>query len=354
MMKKDEQILRKFVKNVLAEDDGGGDIGFDIGMGAGGGYQGFADASHLKRIVQAVWTDPKSALMGMGEDVFANAKAVISVFFESIMSTIVPFLDSEYEKIFKRRDERLSQTEKKYGDAWKRTVDSFKDSDLTVLSFMANPGLFMTGLGFWKVPGKAASSLKFLTGGVGSEIVNSVVSAANEIANFATGEKSSIAKPYKKKPYKQFEESRNRLNEESDGKNKKQDYINAVKEFKRSGGLEEVLNSKRAQEVANFAKGLTKQYLSEIIAAAHKAQSSVKSLADVEKMLDQNAQKQLAGLNDQERKAMEQQLVQATQKSVSAYFVAKLTDELKAAKQAGMPDGTEIEKMYRRAIAAIS
>jgi len=360
-MKNNEQILKEYIRSVIAEDgdgggggDGGGLAGLSYGgSGSGGiGKYGFGNKSHAIRLLK-IFTDPFKILSSELQQIGANAKMLVGVFFESIMTTVIPFLESDYDKIFEQRDKSVKDIQSKYGDVYKEMWESFKQEDLLVLSFMMDPGLFMAGRAFWKTPEKAAAATKFISGGIGGNIIAAVTTAGHDVAAFIAGGKSSIAKSYKR-----FE-SVERLHEDSkEGDNSAvENYAALIKKFRYSDEYDEMLESEHAREVSHDAQDVIKESLRQVIQNAAEQKNKIKTLEDLKGLLGNDAKEvseQLEQLDDADKASFEQQLVESTQKSITTFFAEKLKEELARIKESGLPSGTKLESMYRLAIQKLS
>lgn len=364
----DEKILKEYIRRIISEDDFGGfDFTSDYGYGGSFSKYGYGDWSHVKKLFD-IFADPVRVAGAEIQKIIPNFKAFIHSVFETVMTTVVPFLSSDYEKIFKRRDERVKEVEQKYGDVYKRMWSSFTGGgaeDLLILGFMMNPGLFMAAPAFWKSSEQAAAGVKFLAGNIVSDTIETISSLAKEFVKVVTHDAPYVARRVKSQMNtfaRNFEEVKTVrhgkiLYEENDKKEKVKNYVDAVKKFKKSDEYNEILKSRRANEIKTDAEKILGEFLNGVVESAKKRMSSVNSVNDVMSMLGGESKElssMIEKLDEGEKKEFEKQLVESIRENIKSWYVKKLSDDVKKAKDSGLPSGTRVESMYERAISSLS
>lgn len=168
MKASDSRLLREFVREVLKEDDTGG-YGYvptpgGGGFGGGMGYSSYGGS--LKSIFVQPFIDAGKVIKASSAKALLRIKTLAKTAIETILTTMIPFLKSNYEHIFKVEQEQLKKLKDKYRDAFKG-VDAAFTKDVMILSFMVSPQAFITTRLAMKAPEAVADMLDVLC--VGNE-----------------------------------------------------------------------------------------------------------------------------------------------------------------------------------------
>src|SRR4051812_36709123 len=107
-----EKLLKEYVRHIIAED--GYDMGM-MGMGDMPGGIAFGGPSLYQTFIKPFVNVGKVALAG-AEKIAARTKAAIRVAVEGTLSTLIPFLEAEYDKIFEAEEKDLALIKEKYAD----------------------------------------------------------------------------------------------------------------------------------------------------------------------------------------------------------------------------------------------
>lgn len=173
-MRNDEEVVRRAVKKMLHEDDGGGgDYGgyFDMGgMGGAGMGPAFIGDEHVKAMGAAFAAPFQELFAGVKKSV-VHARTLVKVVFETVMTTLIPFLGSDYKEIFEKRDQEIEKITSEYAEIHRATMDTFKNKDFVFTAFLMAPSAFLTTAFITKTPKAAIDLLKFVGGDVVSDNV---------------------------------------------------------------------------------------------------------------------------------------------------------------------------------------
>jgi len=180
-------LLREYVKeSLLVEDEGGGGEssgssgGGDssssaLSMGMGGaitpqqsGMGGiYLNSGTLATIFGNPFKRVLKTIAGKSKEVLASIKMFVRLSFEAVVSTLVPFLEAEYGKIFDDEESEIKKLRTEYKDVYEATNKVFQN-DASVFAFFAAPGPMVAAMTLKKGPDAAVGALKTLdsfTGG---------------------------------------------------------------------------------------------------------------------------------------------------------------------------------------------
>lgn len=165
MKANDDRLLREFVREVLKEDDTGGAGYGGYGGVAGGSGMGYMNyGKDLKSIFIQPFVDAGGVIKASTSKALLRMKTLAKVSIESILTTMIPFLKSNYEGIFKQEQEQLKKLKEKYKKAFEG-VDAAFYNDVMVISFMISPEAFITAKLAQQAPRQVLGMLDVLTAG---------------------------------------------------------------------------------------------------------------------------------------------------------------------------------------------
>jgi regulator of RNase E activity RraB len=165
MKAKDDRLLREFVREVLKEDDTGGAGYGGIGDFAGGSGMGYMNyGKDLKSIFIQPFVDAGGVIKASTSKALLRMKTLAKVSIEAILTTMIPFLKSNYEGIFKQEQEQLKKLKEKYKKAFEGVEKAFYN-DVMVISFMISPEAFITAKLAQQAPRQVLGMLEVLTAG---------------------------------------------------------------------------------------------------------------------------------------------------------------------------------------------
>ena len=113
-----DKLLREYVSQVLkhskrslVEYDGMGDMGYDIGaLGAGGmGIMSYGSPGDFYKIFIQPFADVVGTVAGKTKEAIRSGLTVLNVAFESLVTSLVPFLNDSYEEIFAKEKSDLAK-----------------------------------------------------------------------------------------------------------------------------------------------------------------------------------------------------------------------------------------------------
>jgi len=153
MDSREDKLLREYVKALLVEDDtGGAGYGGYGGVGGGGGYgMGKAPGGSLKSIFIDPFIDAGKVIKASGTKAILRIKTLAKVAIETVLTTMIPFLQSNYTAIFANEKEALKKLREKYKDAF-AAVDKAYGGDAMLVSFMLSPEAWVGGMFAKKSP----------------------------------------------------------------------------------------------------------------------------------------------------------------------------------------------------------
>ena len=169
---KSNKLIREYVSAVLknsriVEDDGGYDGGYSGGEGVSG-YGSYGSGDLFQAFIQP-FVDIVGTIAGKTKEVMRSAFTALHVAFESLVTTIVPFLTDSYDEIFIKEKQDLAEIRSQYQGYYDATDKALAGSGAKLLAFMAFPGAALTGQFAVTAPKAAKSILSMATGGISDE-----------------------------------------------------------------------------------------------------------------------------------------------------------------------------------------
>lgn len=165
MKNHEEKLLREFVKAIIVEDDTGGHGYYPSGaMNGMGGGSNYGDS--LKKVFVDPFIDAGKVIKASSSKLLLRMKTLAKIAIETILTTMIPFLQSNYEMIFKNEREELQKIHEKYKKNFEG-VDRAFTGDAAFLAFMISPEAYITTKFIANSPQMALSVLETLA--VGNE-----------------------------------------------------------------------------------------------------------------------------------------------------------------------------------------
>ena len=153
---------------IIREDDG-------AGFGSYGGYANFgtyspygvhyASSDALYNTFIKPFVDVVDVTIGKTQELSQRAQTLLKVAFETIASTIIPVLQSDYSKIFEEEQKNLEKIKNEYAEVYNSTWEAFKNKDVALMAFFAFPGIVLTSQFAKKAPKSTYKLLHVLSGG---------------------------------------------------------------------------------------------------------------------------------------------------------------------------------------------
>jgi hypothetical protein len=150
-------LLEEKIKQILKEDDGGGDYGGEtagsaysgwgtgMGMGGGGGVgtgtaetYGLSPQFLLAMGITPLWDIVQTAAYAI-KSITASAQHIVRQLIPMVKELLIPFYHADYKAFEQERLEHLGQIDNKYANVLGRNEVALKDHDLWGMFFMLYP-----------------------------------------------------------------------------------------------------------------------------------------------------------------------------------------------------------------------
>lgn len=327
-------LVRECVKAMLAEDEAGsiaGDMMFGAGVPDLGYGNHFGSGEDLYKIFVKPFTDVVGVAAGKGKEASQKLQTLLHVAFETVATTVVPVLSSDYGEIFSKEKQRIDKIRTEYADVYQATWDAFNDHDVLVASFMYNPTAFLTSKFVEHAPGVAFKLMSVLSGGTIDQELGSI--------------KSSVSKKKAGKHEGVIRE---------DGEQQDDQRSAVAQALTNKDLLAKLSQSQKVQEMEREGQEMVRDTLTTVFKHASGVMKA-RSIADLQKV----AKKPIPGLDklkevpEQERQQAEQQLLKGVKDSMRAFYVKSLEAQVKDAVDAGTPQNHPFVRDYMSVIAKV-
>lgn len=357
--KLEEMLLKEYIRSIITEDASYGMVDPFAGGGVGGG-----SASHsamytafVKPFVDVIMTG-KGKLKELGTHVLANIK----IAFTATATTFLPFLESDYNSIFKHQQQQLGKIRQEYGAVYKATWDAFKTTDIALMGFFCFPGYVMAGTLAKKSPEIALGIANTLTGGeldgvldrMTGKLDQKFTSAINRAKRLTEArglglplltekDKNRGKLKTKAKPSGKSRKKKEDVDEELSEEDKMFRALVTHPEF-----IKEVLSTPTAQALQKDARKVHEETMKELRDDSRKI-AAIKNVNDLRKTLselkegsksteEQSALKsleELSKLPPKDRQVAEGQLLSSFRASSKKMLIDKLKKKVSSAREAG-------------------
>ena len=383
MDNRNTRLLREYVRQSLSlkqqklnEDSyGAGEMGY---YNAASGYHderfysGGEDPGPLLKAFVEPFTDVfKTAVAGV-KSIASDVATSLRVGFETIITTIFPFISADYQKIFERRDERMEKIRSEYSDVFERTDEALK-GDAQLLAFMINPAGYLAGKAAMNAPAATKELLSVATGGVSDQALENASKSWEKIqASLLNGEINE-----KKAAVKQ-QSVYDQLIAELSGKSGKSESLRRSSkdylfEADKSGGFDEFLkqalknpgvvsalsdkikNNDRMKKLHSELTKVEDEALKDAEQSAVKLTNQVSSFEGIEKIASKNpkakeAIEQIKKIQDPKQKQEAiKTLTNNVKKAANQTFVTTISARMNM-----LPKGSEEHKRYQAVLAKIT
>lgn len=359
-----ERLLREYVRALLKEEgDHAGYTAHDIMMSAGtmspyGMHYG--SSSDMYKAFIKPFVDVVQTAAGKGKELSQKTQTLVKVAFEAIATTVIPILTDDYKEIFAKEKRAIQKIRQQYGEVYKSNWDALLNDDVMVAAFFYNPSAFFTVKFAQHAPGILLSMVSVLTGG---ELDDWVEKVKSRVSNKPVKDRHVD----KVNPFGQYKRG-DKTHLPSGGPGFGVDYYeHVVREDKQGEQVPEVVRllssdklrsrlekSPIVQKMQAAGQAIVRGTLEEVFKTARGVMSA-SSLQD----LQNKTGTKLKGLDklrqvpQQERQAVEQQILATTKKSMKEFYVKNLEAQVKAAVNAGVPQDSEYVQDYQRVISKI-
>lgn len=336
-----KKILKEYITEIIKQDDifggGGGGGGGGAAVGDISSYAAAASGASGKNpnwartggFVQ--WTGPGSGVsmfdafvkpfanvigvaVGKTKELARRSITVLQVAFETIMTTLLPFLVDSYDEIFDQEAQDIDKIKSDYSSYYEASSESLSGG-ATVFAMLAFPGPTLLGKFVDKGPQAAKSILSVATGGISDKYLGEN-SNKNHGSVF-----DSYAKSYQKLLFEAEKDNGDKTKKEKTLEDKlgSKKFIDAM--LNRSPMMSAA--SRDAQEIYKNTLNNALNQASQVLAA--------NSISDVEKATSKklDSAKELQKVNPVERKKAEQELLKTIKKSAKEVYIARLETQVK-------------------------
>lgn len=322
-------LLREYVRTVLAEEgDGGFGMG-DMFGAAGGGPSGygmhFGSEEEMYKIFVKPFVDVVQVAAGKGKEVSQRLQTLLHVAFETVATTVIPILSSDYGEIFAKEEERLNKIKSEYADVYKATWDAFKDHDVMCAAFFYDPVSFLSAEFVSHAPSVAFKVMSILSGGTIDDELLKI--------------KKAVALPHKK------HEGVMKEDEEGDKPSR------VVQALTNKELLDKLSQSQKVQQLQREGQAMVRETLKEVFKHAQTVLRA-KSLSDIQRFVKKpiKGMDKLQQVPEQERAQGEQQLLKGVKESMKSFYVKSLEAQVKEAVSSGVPQGSKYVSDYTSVI----
>jgi len=375
-----QKILREYVKQILVEDDYGGMMDAAAGMSPYGVHYASSDALYKTFIKPFV--DVVQVTAGKTKEISRSIQTVATVAFETIATTLLPFLTDDYKDIFEKEKADLDKIQSEYGEVYAATWDALKDNDAALTAFFCCPGAVLTSVVARTAPKATMKMLSVISGGSLDGFLAKVKNSFD--SSFGTNSKSSSKKSGFSTNANHGSSvdhggyynmggtggmGENRLYEDDARRRRRRDndiswHHHDDKKKKPKQKLEDVLTNKKviakalaspeAQRMQKAAREMVQKTLQTVYARAE-AVSSAKSIEDLQKKIGKplKGMDKLKKVDQKERQAAEAQVLGNLKKSMKEFYAKSLESQVKDAIKAGIPKDSDYVKDYAKVIQKI-
>lgn len=344
-MQKSDELLRQLIREMISEDDTGGlmDAGYDMNNGFGAHY---ASSNQMYDTFVKPFVDVADVAGGKTKEMSKKTGTLMKVAFETIATTLIPFLNDSYDEIFKDESEALDKIKNEYADVYNATWDAFKDNDIATMAFMYNPGSCLTSLLARKAPGVTGKLLSVLSGGSLDGFLDKVKDKFGRKGSAPPDRSSGGNTDSWQDEHKWLKGT---LLREDDEKQSAGDVLTNKKV------IDKALATPTAQHMQRDAVNVVRNTLKKVYAQAQ-AIMSAKDIGDLQTKLGKKFPgfDKLQQVPQQERAQAEQQLLTTTKKSMKAFYVKNLKSQIDKAMKAGIPQNSSFVRDYMSVISKIN
>lgn len=323
-------LLRECVKAILSEDDGGFGGGM-MGIGGGGdlGYgMHFGSGEDMYKIFVKPFVDVVQVTAGKSKEASQKLQTLLHVAFETIATTLIPVLSSDYKEIFAKEEERINKIKGEYTDVYKATRDAFKNHDFLCSAFFYNPTAFLTTAFVEHAPAAALNMMSVLSGGT----IDKELMGIKKQFSGGGGKKHEAV-----------------MREDEEGQpSKLSQFSQALTSKELMGKLSQ---SPVVQKMEHEGMQAVRQTLSDVYKHA-KGVLSARSLEDLQKVAKKPipGMDKLAQIPQEARQGSEQQILKGVKDSMKSFYVKSLEAQVKQYVDAGTPANHPYVADYQKVI----
>lgn len=358
-MLNEEEVIRHAVRKILKEEgEGWGLMDFgDIGGGMGG--PNWITNDHLKQIGSAFAAPFQELFAGIERGV-VHVKTLVKVALETVITSIIPFLNSDYKEIFEARDREIEQVNSKYAEVHKATIDVFKHKDFVFTAFLMAPAAFITTGALYKSPKAVVGFLRAVGGDYLTDVLKGFTGWFKEKKSHTMGVLGGRGGMYDSVDRTVGEILKEEPDRQTVVDQFKGDVQKKLRELMDTKEVKDALRSEKVQAMQKDASGVLLGNLEEVFKHCQKALTKAASFQELDKMSGGKVGQQvkqaskeatIAPKKDQKNEAdapsqqpgkvdtaqIEATLTEAARANVKQFYVAKLEEQLKKEIEEGVP-----------------
>jgi len=350
-------LLREYVRQVLSEDDAGGNPAMysgNLGMAGEMPYGvSFGSEDSLMKTFITPFTDVFKTAVGQTKEISRKAQTLATVAFGTILTTLIPGLGANYAEIFDKEKQDIEKIRSEYADVYRSTEEALGSSDVALLAFMASPGLVIGAKAAQLTPAITKNLLSAVTGGTSDKVFDSTKDKLTRLGRWAVGSSgdapsSSRSSGKRRDPSSVFGESQ--LHEEDKGA-----VFNSEKLLKNKKFLAKALNNPETQQMQKAATQIYRETLQKVYAEAEGVLKKATTAEDLQKMMKKKIPEleKMKKMPPEEKKKAEAQLIDGVKKSMKKFYVKNLKDQVQRVLDAGIPAESQYVKDYKSMIQKI-
>ena len=345
----DHKVLREYVKQILREDDYGGMMDMGGAMGPYGVHIASNDALYKTFIKPFV--DVVDVAAGKTKELSQKAQTLGKIAFETIGSTIFPWLSSDYAEIFQEEKSQIDKIKSQYREVYQATWDAFQTNDVAWTAFFCYPGAVFASALARKTPLVTLKMLSVFSGGTMDGFLSRVQQKFSTESKKSNNNDSSSGGDKLPSP---TWESVLREDDEKKQKQKPKKGPTLADVLTNEKVIKKALSSPTAQRIQKETREVVRGTLQSVFEHAQAVMSS-KSFEELQKKIGKPLKglEKLKDMKPEVRQAAEAQVLDTLKKSMTLFYVKNLEAQVKQALDAGIPQDSGFVKEYAAVIQKI-
>lgn len=375
-------MLRESIRSIILQEFEGGGGGDYAGLGLGGAGMPygmhFASGNQMYNAFIKPFTDVLGVAAGKTKELATKAVSAVKVAYEAIVTTFLPFMSDDYEKIFTAEKASIDKIRSEYSDVYSSTWTAFENNDILVPAFLYSPVAFLTMQFVKKAPQASMHLVSAIGGGMfdnammrfitgqsyghsGGHHRNSTHDMRGDVmgtgmggygGGYGTGLGSSVGESVERL----FEDDdKNDKKKKSKKDDKKQKMLGRLLKFISSDKVQNKLESSpKVKEMESKGKELVHSTVKKVLEQAS-AYINANSFEDIKKITGKLPKEaaELTKLPSGEREKAEKLVLATLKKSAKEFYVKQLEAYVKSAASAGVPSDHPFIELYTKVIAKI-
>ena len=302
---KSKAVLKEYISRTIAED-------YDTsGWYDSSGLGGTASKGDLYSTFIKPFTDVIHVAAGKTKELVRRGITLLQVAFETVMTTLIPFLTDSYDEIFEKEQSDILKIRAEYKQYTDETWRILGSSDVVALAFMAFPGAALTGKFAQEAPDAAASLLSVATGGYSDEYLGGLKKRSGKSDGpRGSGIFDSYARSYSKILFEAEKDEKPTLADRFGGKK----FVTSL-----------VSRSPAMSDMAKQAQEIHRNTLASLYGEAQSVLSA-SSLDELEKLIGRKVEgvEDLKKLPPQEKAKAEKDLLDKVKESSKKFFIESI------------------------------